>query len=70
MPRFLHFPSFLPSCLPSFLSLSNDVFPAIGFPCEQWLGGRTRRRGKKETHVLDGREKQKRKREKETEEAE
>lgn len=28
------------SFLPSFLSLPNDVFPAIGFLCEQWLGGR------------------------------
>lgn len=36
MPRFLDFPSFLPS----FLSLPNDVFPAIGFPREQWLGDR------------------------------
>lgn len=30
------------SFLPSFLSLPNDVFPAIGFPREQWLGGWTR----------------------------
>ena len=28
------------SFLPSFLSLPNDVFPAIGFLREQWLGGR------------------------------
>lgn len=31
--------------LPSFLSLPNDVFPAIGFPREQWLGGWTGREG-------------------------
>lgn len=34
-----------PSFLPSFLSLPNDVFPAIGFPREQWPEKRTKRRG-------------------------
>lgn len=39
--------------LPSFLSLPNDVFPAIGFPCEQWLGGWTGEEGKHEEKGVD-----------------
>lgn len=42
------------SFLPSFLSLPNDVFPAIGFPCEQWLRGRTGREGEGGKHEEKG----------------
>lgn len=42
------------SFLPSFLSLPNDVFPAIGFPCEQWLGGWTGDRGEGKREEMGG----------------